>query len=115
MAELPGEFFTGESLATLTGATGATLAVTGAIQHALDWSPAWFGLVAAECICLLGVYYANKFKTAWWIAGLNGCLVYLAAAGFTGGASMAATKLGESGGILSRTLAVMPAVIKPWF
>jgi hypothetical protein len=115
MPELPGQFFTGESLATLTGATGATWAVTGAAHNAFGWSPAWFGLLAAECVCLLAVYYADKFKTAWWIAVLNGCLVYLAAAGFTGGASTAATKLAEIGNPLSKTLAVVPGFIESWF
>jgi hypothetical protein len=77
------QFFTWGSLATLAGATSATFVVTNTIQSALGWSAKWAGLIVAEVICLGAVFVAGQSGTDYIIALLNGCLVYLSAAGAT--------------------------------
>lgn len=78
------EFYTLTSLGTLAGATGATVAITNALKTAFDLSPKWLGLLVAELICL-GVLFAMGAAHAsdWFIAVLNGCLVFATAAGAT--------------------------------
>jgi hypothetical protein len=79
--ELAQQFFTMGSLATLAGATGATLVVTNAARQAFGFARAWFGLVVAEVICIGLAIYAGQTGSDFVIAALNGCLVYLGAAG----------------------------------
>lgn len=77
------QFFTWGSLGTLAGATSATFVVTNTIQSAIGWSAKWAGLVIAEVICVGAAYLAGQSGTDYIIALLNGCLVYLSAAGAT--------------------------------
>jgi hypothetical protein len=78
------QFFTWGSLGTLAGATGATFAVTNSLSLAFDFSPKWLGLAVAQAVCIVAVAYIGKLRTDWPVAILNGCLVFLAAAGATG-------------------------------
>lgn len=91
---LPSELFTWPSLGTLAGSTGATVVVTNAISRATSWNPAWFGLVVAN---LLSVALAIVSKTSpadYILALLNGCLVYVSAAGTSSvGAAASSPKL----------------------
>jgi hypothetical protein len=80
--EMAGEqFFTLDSLATLAGATGATLVVTNTVKQAFGFAQRWFGLLVAQVICIGLAIYAHKTGSDYVIAMLNGCLVYLGAAG----------------------------------
>ncbi|MER9227064.1 hypothetical protein NKI39_15765 [Mesorhizobium sp. M0664] len=79
--ELAQQFFTMASLATLAGAAGATLVVTNVAKQAFGFSRSWFGLVVAEVICVGLAAYARQNGSDFVIAALNGCLVYLSAAG----------------------------------
>ncbi|MEI9983885.1 MAG: hypothetical protein WDN69_12130 [Aliidongia sp.] len=47
---LPKEFFTLQSMMTLTGATGTVYVVCNTIQQVFDRNPRWLALVVAECI-----------------------------------------------------------------
>jgi hypothetical protein len=79
---LPNEFFTPESLLTFAGATAATLVVTNTAKSVADWNPRWFGLLVAQVVCLVGAFFAKDATSLTFvIAMLNGCAVYLAAAG----------------------------------
>ena len=75
------QFFTWGSLATLAGATGATFVVTNTLRTAFDFAPKWIGLVIAQFVCIATAYYAGKVGSDYVIAILNGCLVFLSAAG----------------------------------
>ncbi len=122
------EFYTLTSLGTLVGATGATVAVTNALKTAFNLSPKWLGLLIAEIICL-GILFAvgPAHASDWFIAVLNGCLVFVTAAGATSagnaavGGSSATTPgaAARSGNV--QTEAVTPGVAtkrsfwSPWF
>lgn len=86
---LPEQFFDAASLGTFAGAAGATFVVVNTVQRAFGVNPAWFGLLVAECICVGVTWSSNPNGGAYIIAVLNGCLVYLSAAGMTGAASAA--------------------------
>lgn len=91
------EFYTLTSLGTLVGATGATVAVTNALKAAFNLSPKWLGLLIAEIICV-GILIAvgTAHASDWFVAVLNGCLVYVTAAGATSAGNAA---VGGSSGI----------------
>jgi hypothetical protein len=86
--EMAGEqFFTLDSLATLAGATGATLVVTNTAKQAFGFAQRWFGLLVAEVVCIGLAIWAHRTGSDYVIAMLNGCLVFLGAAGASDGAS----------------------------
>jgi len=86
---LPKEFFTIEAMGTLAGVTAATLVIVNGCQRAFNFNPAWFGLAVAEMICLTWVFVSGGVGSDWFIAVINGFLVYAAAGGVTGaGASV---------------------------
>lgn len=90
--EIPNEFFTVESLLTLTGATLITTIVTNAIQYAFSWNPKWFGLIIAMIIAIVGVILTPEFKPIdFFIGVINGFFIY---ANSTGIMQMAGTPQG---------------------
>jgi hypothetical protein len=85
------DFYTLTTLGTLAGATGATVAVTNALKVAFGFNPRWLGLAVAEFICLgILVGIGNTHASDWFIAILNGCLVFATAAGATAVGGVAA-------------------------
>ncbi len=50
--DVPKEFFTLQSMLTLSGATGATFVIANGLQRAFDFNPRWLVLLIAEIICL---------------------------------------------------------------
>ena len=81
--ELPKEFFTLQSMLTLTGATGATYVVANGLQAAFNFNPRWLALVIAQAISFFGVYSAHGEGSDYFIAFINGFLIYCTAAGAT--------------------------------
>lgn len=77
------EFFTWGSLGTLAGATSATMVITNTLRSAIGWDAKWVGLAIAEVICLGAAFATGSSGSDFVIAVLNGCLVYLSAAGTT--------------------------------
>ena len=75
------QYFTFSSLATLAGASGATLIITNTLKQAFDYSRKWVGLIVAQVISIGLVLQANGGGSDLVLAALNGCLVYLTAAG----------------------------------
>jgi hypothetical protein len=86
---MQGDFFTVESLGTLAGASAATLAVANTIQYISNVNPRWLALAVAEFICL-GLVVVLQIDgavaaavTPYFVALLNGFLVFCSAAGLT--------------------------------
>ena len=61
--QLPKEFFTPQTMATLAGATGATFVVANGLQRAFNYNPRWLALAIAEVICLFGTYASGGSKS----------------------------------------------------
>jgi hypothetical protein len=81
---IPNEFFTAQTMLTLSGATGATFVVCNGLQKAFDFNPKWLALVVAQAIVLTGVYAVGGTQIVDYCIGLvNGFLVYCAATGAT--------------------------------
>jgi hypothetical protein len=81
--ELPKEFFTVQSMLTLTGATGATFAVSNGLQRAFNFNPKWLALAIAILICMFGVLATGGRPMDYFVGVVNGFLVYCTAAGAT--------------------------------
>lgn len=85
------DFFTVQSLATFAGTVGATTVVSNGLQRAFDFNPKWFALVIAEGLCLLAVFLSHQsaapgvalFVSDYFVAVLNGFLVFCSASGVT--------------------------------
>ena len=92
--QLPNEFFTLQSMLTLTGATGIVFVVANGLKVAFDFSPKWLGLALAEAIALLGVAFSGGHGLDYFIGVINGFLIFSAAAGVSsmGGAQAPASK-----------------------
>ena len=100
----PNDFFTVASLQTFVGAVGATTVVANGVQRALDFNPKWLGLAVAEVVCLATVYWSHSgVPTAngsdYFIALVNGFLVYFSAAGATAAGARATGQSAEAGAI----------------
>ncbi len=86
------DFFTLQSLATFAGAVGATTVVANGCQRAFNFNPAWFALILAEVICLTVVALSHADPGSditppisdYFVAVINGFLVYCSAGGATG-------------------------------
>lgn len=85
------DFFTLQSLATFTGAVGATFIIANGIQRAFNFNPAWLGLIIAEVICVGTVWFAHSAAESsasiifsdYFVAVVNGFLVFCSVAGTT--------------------------------
>jgi hypothetical protein len=114
MAQLPTELFTWTSLGTFTGLTGATVVVTNTAARAFDWSPRWLGLVVAVALCV-GVAIARQDTFADYVlALLNGCLVYLTAAG-TSSAGATTTDHASGGALEEMGRTASHPFFRRWF
>ncbi len=83
--ELPKDFFTVASMATLTGCTGATFVVCNGLQRAFSFNPRWLGLAVSAVLVLGGVYASGGRSPVDYLIGtVNSFLVYCSAAGATG-------------------------------
>ena len=78
---MPNEFFTVQTLGSFAGATGATVVIANTYQQLLKGNPKWVAFVTAQVV-VLGTAYFLKVEPAGYLLGfLNGCLVFLSAAG----------------------------------
>jgi hypothetical protein len=102
IVEIPKEFFTVQSMLTLTGATGATFVVANGCQAAFNFNPRWLALAIAQLIVLLGVHTTGGAGSDYFIGVINGFLVFCTAAGATslGGKPSGGTSRG--GGVLPK-------------
>jgi hypothetical protein len=81
---IPGDFFTPASLGTLAGATGAVYIICSTIQTVFNFNPKWLALLVSILISYLGAYVTlsnDDQVTKYFVALLNGFLIYAAATG----------------------------------
>jgi hypothetical protein len=78
---LPNDFFTIQSMMTLTGATGATIVIANGCQKAFNFNPKWFALAIAVGISLFGVFASNGAGSDYFIGLVNGFLIFCTSAG----------------------------------
>jgi hypothetical protein len=90
--DLPPDFFTNKSFLSLAGCAGIVFVVCNALQGALNFNPRWLALALAELVAIYGAHLANtpRVPSDYFIAALNGCLIYCTAVGGT--AALAAAK-----------------------
>jgi hypothetical protein len=81
MPVIPDQLFTIQTLGSFSGMVGATYTLTSTAQRAFNIGPAWLGLLIAECISLGTVSLVAATASDYVLAALNGCLVFLTAAG----------------------------------
>lgn len=96
MTALPNEFFTFQSMLTLTGATGAVYVICNGLQRAFNFNPKWLALAIAEAIALIGTQQTGGTGIDYFVAVVNGFLIYCTAAGASamGGRRAAAVRRG---------------------
>jgi hypothetical protein len=76
------ELFNLATLGTFAGATAATVVVGNTLQSVFNLSAKWLTLVLAEAIVLLvAVFTQTSELSGYFVAVLNGCLVYSSAVG----------------------------------
>ncbi|TYL83156.1 hypothetical protein [Bradyrhizobium cytisi] len=76
------ELFTIATLGTFAGATAATVVVGNTLQSVFRVSAKWLTLLLAEAIVILvAVFNHTSELSGYFVAILNGCLVYSAAVG----------------------------------
>jgi hypothetical protein len=80
---LPNEFFTPQSMLTLTGATGIVFAIVNGIKTAFDFSPKWLGLAVSQLIALIGVALSGGTGLDYFVGFINGFLIFSTAAGLS--------------------------------
>jgi hypothetical protein len=118
--ELPNDFFTVQSMLTLTGATGATFVICNGLQTAFNFNPKWLGLLVAQVIVLSGVAASGGTGALAYLVGvINGFLVYCTAAGATsavGNQGVAPIARGQvPGGGAAPPVVVKRGFLTPWF
>jgi hypothetical protein len=81
-AVIPSDFFTPASFGSFISLAGITYVVTNAFRLALNFNPRWFGLAVAIVVTEFGAFLSGASDfTTYLLAILNGCLVFLTAAG----------------------------------
>ena len=83
MDHVPAEFFTVQSMLTLTGATGATYVICNGLQHAFNFNPRWLALAIALAISMFGTYLNASRASDYFVGIVNGFLIYCTAVGAT--------------------------------
>jgi hypothetical protein len=76
------ELFTLTTLSTLVGATAATVVVGNTLQSVFNLSAKWLSFAVAELILILVAVFTGTVEVSgYFVAVLNGCLVYSSAVG----------------------------------
>jgi hypothetical protein len=75
------EFFTLQTMLTLTGASSATVIIANSIQYAFNVSPRWLALLIAEVISNVGVYVNHGLAIDYFVGIVNGFLIFCTAVG----------------------------------
>jgi hypothetical protein len=112
---VPDTFFTNESFFSLAGATAIVFVVCNTLQRVFDFNPKWFALLLAEIVAVFGAWAAARphVPSDYFIALLNGCLIYSAAGGGT--AIAAAAETGQQKGLVDVRVPEHRAFLSRWF
>jgi len=82
------EFFTLQSILTISGASGVVLLISNSLQSALNFNPKWLALLIAQVVSFISLFIGDEIHFANVVlAILNGFLIYSTAVGanqFTG-------------------------------
>lgn len=79
---LPPDFFTLQSFESLVGLSGITFVLTNTLRRVWSFNPAWLGLLIAVAATEFGCYYSGHRAVPDYVINIvNGCLVFLTAAG----------------------------------
>lgn len=79
------QFFTWGSFASLGGATAATVIVNNTVVQVTGLFRRWMPFIIAQIVCLGAAFQQGLVGSDYLLAALNGCLVYLSAAGMNNG------------------------------
>lgn len=82
--EIPNEFFTVNSFATLSGSSAIVFIVTSVIKYLTDgkYNPKWLAFFASELVACLAVWLSTDRELVSFIIGLlNGMLIFATALG----------------------------------
>ena len=119
---IPEEFYTLQSMLTLTGSAGATFLICNGLQRALDFNPRWVGLAVAEALAIAGTLVSHDAVKGsdYFVAIVNGFLIYATAAGATniggGSAAPATVDRGRADERAGRPIAsAKRRFLSPWF
>src|SRR5262249_51598223 len=91
--ENPQEFYTFQSLPPLAGATRAVPVVANTVRTLLNFTSKWLNFAVAVLIAYAGAGVTGALESfaGWIVAALNGCLLFLTAAGMQQAAVSATT------------------------
>jgi hypothetical protein len=115
---IPKEFFTLQSMLTLAGAAGATFVVSNGLQAAFNFNPKWLALAVAQVIILVGTKLTGGTGSDYFVAVINGFLVFATTAGAThalGSSGTPAVGRGAQEASSPQPLAVRRRFLTPWF
>jgi hypothetical protein len=112
--ELPKDFYTIQSMLTLSGSTGATFFVCNGLQQAFDFNPKWLALLVAQAIVLTGVYVSGERSPIDYFIGIvNGFLVFCSAAGATSALGKGPQGAAVARGEMPAADAINPQIHRP--
>jgi hypothetical protein len=106
---------TWQSMSTLAGATAGTLVVANTVQRVFNVNPRWLALAIAQIIAVATTAAADARGSDYFIAVVNGCVIYCAAAGATQVAATPAPAAIPRGSDKVPSVAVRRRFFTPWF
>lgn len=83
LLQIPNEFFTPESMLTLTSSSMAVFIISNGMQTAFNFNPKWLALILSLIISIAGVYFSNGKSVNYFVGVINGFLIYATVAGGT--------------------------------
>jgi hypothetical protein len=118
---LPTQFFTPESMLTLTGAAGATFVICNGLQKALDFNPKWLALAVALVLTSAGMINSHGDPRTpihaidGLVAIVNGFLVYATATGTNQIAGRAKRRADAKKGLTKQLAPTKRGFWETWF
>jgi len=115
---VPQEFFTLQSMLTLSGAAGATFVICNGLQRAFNFNPRWLGLLLAQLLAFFGVHQSGGSGSDYFIGFINGFLIFSVAVGATtmaGGSAPSMIARGAPNADLPHRALGRRGFFSPWF
>jgi len=123
LSTVQNDFFTLQTLATFAGATGATTIIANGIQRAFNFNPRWLALAISQLICVGMVVFTHLQApqgvsippSDYFIAVINGFLVFATAAGTTSIGAATHSTTGEGSRGSRKAAPIKRRFFTPWF